>query len=688
MNQLLFGAAYYPEHDPESEWPLDAALMRDAGFNIIRVGEFCWNRMQSPDGKFTLDWLQRLVELYDQQGIKTVLCTPTATPPVWVVDKFPDLAPVLPDGRKGLFGGRRHYSAFHKGYRDLSVDIARGLAERFGKHPAVAGWHIDNEIGSYSTVDCSEPALKAFRQHVERKFGTIEALNKAWGLIFWNQEIQYFDQLPAPTQMMCTRNPQYVHEYNRFCLRGMADFALAQAEVIRPQIDPHQWVVASCEGMCQQAIFDLQRERGVQFLDYVELNNYPELLPQHGQPSMRMDIVRATDRPRRCMVLEQQTGSGYTTTGGLDPAVRRFWAWDALARGSLSLCWFHWRRFRTGCEWRHTGVVERDRKPRSVYKSIQSTIREARGVESILLSAKVVPDVQVYMDIDSILAWDRSSEPIFWMEIQLPDAVQQRFPMWEKEVRRAVYNPLSSFGLTLDFVKPHETPDPSRPLIIPELDLCTPERADGIRRFVEAGGTCICFPGVGERDEFAAQREMPSPGLLGPVFGIELADYYPLSAGQGAIYDPALGKMTSEAWPEVDTTASVVIKQTSIKVDARHGEILAPKGAEVVGTYQGGPCHGQPAITLHRPGRGLAFYLGAVPATPEAATSLYRILLPQLTAKTVPYRRMKLESDKGRFTFLFNDRPAGLPLEAPIQDLITGTRLPGLPPWGVALVKA
>ena len=685
MKSILLGAAYYPEHDPETEWESDARLMQELGLNVIRVGEFCWNRMQQSDGSLTLDWLERLVELYYRHGIRTILCTPSATPPVWAVERFPDMLPVLPDGRKGLFGGRRHYSVFHKGYRELSVELARSLAKRFGHNPAVAGWHIDNEIGSYGVVDCSETAVKAFRKHVELEFATVEALNRAWGLIFWNQEIDYFDQLPAPTQMMCTRNPQYLHAYNRFCLRGMADFALAQAEAIRPLTDRSQWIVASCEGATQHVMFDRLRERGDNLLDYVELNNYPELLPQDGQAAMRLDNVRATDRPRPFLVLEQQVGSGYTTTGGIDPAVRRYWAWEALARGSRSVCWFHWRRFRTGCEWRLTSVVERDRKPRMVYRSLQTLIREIRRVEPVLLDARVIPDVQVYLDLDSVLAWDRSSEPLFWMEIQLPDAVHQRFPLWEKTVRRTVYNPLTAFGLTLDFVKPHETWDPAKPLIIPDMDLCMPECIGKLRAFLEAGGTVICFPGVGERDHHAAHHDHPSPGLLGPLFGISLDDYYPLPAGQGAIYDPALGKMTAESWPEVDTSATVLLEGQNLEVDIRHGEILNPENADVIGRYAGGSCDGRPAITRCRVGKGIAYYLGAVPASPEACTILYRILLTGLVRDPAPCRQVTVQTTGGRFRFLLNDRPQSVRLSTPVKDMISGDTINELPAYGVVL---
>lgn len=687
MKSILLGVAYYPEQDGEEEWPRDAALMAELGLNAVRIGEFCWNRMQRSDGTLTLDWIERLVAVLGRHGIGTILCTPTATPPVWVVERFPDLPVVLPDGRRGLFGGRRHYSVFHEGYRALSAGIAEGLAQRFGKNQQVIGWHIDNEVGSYSTLDCSEPALGAFRAHVAAEYGTVENVNRRWGLVFWNQEIERFDQLPPATEMMTTRNPPYLLEYNRFCSQGMAEYVLLQAEAIRRHSRPEQWIVASCHESVNYTLFREHRRRGGGLLDYVEYNNYPELVPGALDNAMALDRQRAIDRPRPFLVLEQQTGSGYSTANGLDDRIRRLWAWEALARGSRSLCWFHWRRFRAGCEWRHPCVVERDRRKRSVFKSLQHVIREVKAVEPILLKAEVEADVQVVLDPASVIARDRGSEPVFWMEIQRPDGMANRFPMWRKEVGRALYRPLSSFGLTLDFVQLHDAWDPRKPLVIPDMDLREPGLTGKVKEFLEAGGTMVCFPGVGERDEYGAQTDAPSHGWLGPLFGVSLADFYPLSSGKGAIYDPAMGRMTPEGVPEVSTQADVLIGGTVLRVDVRHGEILDAHDAAVIGTYGVGPCQGLAAVTERKAGTGRAIYLGAVPVDSQQAAALYRLLIPALTVHQNPFTRVKLRAEGRRYDVLLNDNPRACRLNAPVKDLMSGRKVTSLEAYDVVLIS-
>ena len=686
---LLLGVSYYPEQDPEEEWELDARLMREMGVNTIRIGEFCWSRMQRGDGQFTLDWIQRCVELFDGYGIKTILCTPTATPPVWLVERYPDLPCITPDGRKGLFGGRRHYSVFHEGYRANCREIAAALAELFADHPAVIGWQLDNEVGSYSTIDCSPPALAAFHRWIEAKYGTVDELNRRWGLIFWNQEVERFDQVPAPAEMMCTRNPQYLLDYNRFMLEGMADFLLQQAAEVRRHVRQDRFVVACAIDLVLHNLYRLQRERGIEDVEAVTVHNYPELMPAPGQMPLMLDFFRALHPSREYLTLEHQIGSGYTTTGGFNPAMRRFWSFETLAHGARAVVWFHWRRFRTGCEWRLTSAVERDRVPREPFRGLQGIIREMRRIEPCLANAKVAGDVQILFHLDSVLARDRASEPIFWMEIQLPDAHRYRLHMWMKETLRAVYNPLARFGLTVDLVNEADEWDTVKPLIVPDLDICTPALVDKLTAWCERGGTLICFPGAGERDEFGAQRDSPPPGMLAPLFGVRLQEYYPLEPDSGSAFDHQQGQAMETVGADPNLTVTCVqMNGTAVPVNVRHGEVLDICDAQVLGTYTEGLYRGRPAITARAVGNGRAVYLGAVPADADAAATLFRRLLPELTQQELPYRRINWASPEGNYAFLLNEKPVSCTLEGTVRDLITETEMSELPAFGVAFIRA
>lgn len=689
MEQIRLGVAYYPEQEPESDWAADARLMNDMGLNCVRVGEFAWSRMQKSDGTFTFDWLQRFIELFDSFGIKTLLCTPTATPPIWVCEKFPDLPIVAPDGRRGLFGGRRHYSPFHEGYRTLCTNIASAMAQKLGKLKGVIGWQIDNEAGSYTTIDVSSHALKAFHQWVEKKYGSADAVNQKWNLAFWNQEIERIDQLPAPSNMMCTRNPSLVLEYNRFCLEGWSRFVLSQAKAIREHSAPGQFIMSNCEELVSHELFELQEREGSGggWLDYAAVDNYPELLGEPGQAAMRLDRYRTMMPARGFLAPEMQIGSGYTTTGGLLPDIRRYWAFETVARGSRMLMWFHWLRFRGGVEWRLTSMLERDRVKRANYITTADVVRQIKRIEPKIKDMQIVPDVQVLWSTDNVLARDRASEASFWMEIQLPDAAHNRFPLWEREVRRAVYLPFSRMGMTVGFVTDRMHWMVDKPLIVPDADLVTDDLAAKLGEFCRAGGTVICFPGAGERDEYGCHHNLTPPGRLTPLFGVQLQDYYPVEESKNGTFDPATGGMTRPTGePDRVTTTSVLIAGTMVPVDVRHGEVLAPRGGAIVlGKYQGGVANRTPAITTNAVGKGWAVYLGAVPANVDAACGLYRCLMTGLPKDQLPYRIVKFKSAAGPHRFLLNDGPVKAILKAAVQDLITGQVFTELPPYGVVL---
>ena len=183
------GVCYYPEQWPEEKWEGDFGEMYDAGIRFVRIGEFAWSRMEPSPGDYQLDWLKRVLDLANANGLSIVLGTPSATPPKWLVEQMPDILPVDAEGRQRKFGSRRHYCFSHSGYRKQCARITQKLAEEFGTHPAIAAWQTDNEYGCHDTVlSYSNAALIAFRAWLRQKYGTIEALNKRWGNAFWSLE--------------------------------------------------------------------------------------------------------------------------------------------------------------------------------------------------------------------------------------------------------------------------------------------------------------------------------------------------------------------------------------------------------------------------------------------------------------------------------------------------------------------
>jgi beta-galactosidase len=232
---MNIGTYYYPEQWPRDQWERDFDNIERMGLEIVHMGEFAWYQMESAEGQINLDWLSECVEMAAKRELKVILCTPTAAPPIWLVEKNPEILPTDHLGRPGRFGGRRHYNPLAPAMVLAAKRIVTAMADRFGQHPAVIGWQIDNEYGG--AFDQSLLTTQVFQSWLEERYGTIEALNVAWGNQFWNTYYTDFSQI----QMPYSRDPQYANPHHRldasrFWSWAFAEFNKVQSDILKPRI--------------------------------------------------------------------------------------------------------------------------------------------------------------------------------------------------------------------------------------------------------------------------------------------------------------------------------------------------------------------------------------------------------------------------------------------------------------------
>jgi beta-galactosidase len=231
---MKLGVCYYPEHWPPEVWAEDARRMAEMGLSWVRIGEFAWSRIEPEPGRFAWDWLDQAIETLAAKGLRIVLCTPTATPPKWLVDVHPDMLALDAEGRPRRFGSRRHYCFSSETYRAEAARITRAVAERYGRHPTVGAWQTDNEYGCHdTTLSYSPNAARRFRRWLKERHGSIEALNAAWGGVFWSQEYRDFDEIDPPNLTVTEANPSHLLDYRRFASDEVASFNRLQTEILR-----------------------------------------------------------------------------------------------------------------------------------------------------------------------------------------------------------------------------------------------------------------------------------------------------------------------------------------------------------------------------------------------------------------------------------------------------------------------
>ena len=237
IQPMNIGTAWYPEYYPESEWDRDLTLIQKAGITAIRFGEFAWSQIEPERGRFETAWIDRALAAFERHGIRAVIGTPTTAPPVWLAEQDPEILPVDDTGRRTGFGMRQHRCYSSTAYRERSAMVVEHLASRFGGHPALMAWQIDNEIGGEAKACYCDICAKAFRRWLERRYDGINDLNRRWGTCFWSQTYQCFEQIPVPRrpamQLGLKHNPSLMLEWMRFHSDNMVDFCHESAGILR-----------------------------------------------------------------------------------------------------------------------------------------------------------------------------------------------------------------------------------------------------------------------------------------------------------------------------------------------------------------------------------------------------------------------------------------------------------------------
>lgn len=411
------GTCYYPEHWPQEQWRDDAKRMADLGLSIVRVGEFAWSRFEATPDNITFDWMDQAVETLAEQGLGVVMCTPTATPPRWMVDKYPDMLAVDANGRPRKFGSRRHYCFSHEPYRQESVRIAEIMAQHYIKFEAIMAWQIDNEYSCHDTViSYSESAKHAFQQWLEVKYGNVEELNRAWGNVFWSMEYSDFKQVELPNLTVTEPNPSHCLDFQRFSSDQVVAYNKAQVEVIRAHTDKP--LIHNYMGR----IVDFDHFKVGEDLDIASWDSYPlgflvdrtDASPQwkqrferQGDPDLQAfhhDLYRAVGKGR-WWVMEQQPGPvnwAPNNPAPLDGMVR-LWTWEAIAHQAEAVCYFRWRQAPFAQEQMHAGLLRPDSQPSAVFDEVASTAREINNLGDIQATQAKVAMV---FDYESCWAWE------------------------------------------------------------------------------------------------------------------------------------------------------------------------------------------------------------------------------------------------------------------------------------------
>ncbi|WP_321782137.1 beta-galactosidase [Paraburkholderia sp. J94] len=520
---MQIGVCYYPEQWPRTMWADDARRMAELGISHVRIAEFAWSRMEPRKGVFDWAWLDEAVETLAARGLKVVLGTPTASPPKWLVDSIPDMLPVRADGTRWNYGSRRHYDIASAAYRKECVRITEAMAQRYGKHPAVVAWQTDNELGCHDTVPSYSPAAQQrFQAWLAQRYGSIEALNEAWGNVFWSMEYPSFETVGLPVLTPTDANPSHLLDFRRYMSDEVASFHREQADVLRRHA-PNADVLHNFMGFF--TTFDHYEFAANKAIDVATWDSYPiartEVIgvPEADKARYARTAhpdVSAFDHDRyraigagRFWVMEQQAGPVNWAPWNPVPAkgMVRLWAYEAFAHGAELVSYFRWRQCPYAQEQMHSGLNLPNNELSPGGQEVEQAAREI--AQSDTLRTLAAPERAAVA-----LVFDYETQWMF--EIQ-----RHGVGFDYQTLAFDYYSALREQGLDVDIVSRHADLSAYRLVVVPSLAVLDDAFIDKVE---QSGARWVFGPRTGSKTtHFAIPGNLP-PGPLQRVLPLQVLE--------------------------------------------------------------------------------------------------------------------------------------------------------------------
>eukprot|EP01125_Pyxidicula_operculata_P017371 TRINITY_DN6080_c1_g1_i2.p1 TRINITY_DN6080_c1_g1~~TRINITY_DN6080_c1_g1_i2.p1 ORF type:complete len:722 (-),score=118.22 TRINITY_DN6080_c1_g1_i2:211-2376(-) len=523
VSTTSLGVCYYPTQWPSSLWKIDASRMSQLGLKYVRLAEFSWAVVQPTPTSYNWEPLDQAITALADKGLKVVLGTPTATPPKWLVDLSNDsILPYNIEGQPRKFGSRRHYSFSSDLYFNYTMSIVTNMAMRYGNNPAVVGWQLDNEYGCHSTIRTYDPnVLRPFQLWLRERYQTIDALNQAWGNIFWSMLYNSFEEIELPNLSVTQANPAHWLSFYRFSSDQVVRYNAIQASIVR-SYSPGRFITTNFMGF----FFDFDAFKLGQDLDFATWDNYPlgftdtslglgEIFSinekvkyaRTGHPdvaSFHHDIYRSVGKGK-FWIMEQQPGPVNWADHNPSPApgMVRLWTIEAMAHGADVVSYFRWREAPFAQEQMHSGLNRVDLAPDVGYYEVGRVTKDL----------SVLPlDFNVQSRKEVAIVFDYESQ---WVLSILPQGIDYSFPQqlftWYTACRR--------LGLDVDFVKPGDDLSSYKLVLVPSQPIISDAFKSSIEQY---NGNIIFGARSGSK---TSEFQIPSnlaPGVLQDILGIKV----------------------------------------------------------------------------------------------------------------------------------------------------------------------
>lgn len=683
--EILFGADYNPDQwlDRPDILEEDIRLMKECGVTVVSLGIFAWSTLEPAEGVFSFTWLDEAFERLHAAGIAVFLATPSGARPAWMAERYPEVLRVRADGTRNLFGERHNHCFSSPVYREKTAIINRELAGRYGDHPAVRLWHISNEyIGECHCGLCQEN----FRNYLKERYGSLDALNRAWWSSFWSHTFTAWEQIHSPVPHGENSVHGHTLDWKRFVTRMTVDFMRHEVDSVRAggnnlPVTTNMMTSAGLASMDPGLDYWKFRDR----IDIASWDSYPAWhLPGHdalpSDPGAESglpvdDYRRAVEEGFQHDFFRSLSGGPFllmeSTPSGVNwqqiskikkPGMIRLSALSALAHGSNSVQYFQWRKARGSFEKFHGAFVGHDGS------GDRRVFRELAGLGALLKELAPLADSDVPAQAAVLYNWENR-----WAIETSRDCLNSPRKGYLETVKKHHFA-LADLGVQCDIISGEESTEELskyRLIAAPMLYMLKPGTAEALKGFVSGGGTLLCTYRTGYVDESDLCFESFPPGPLSRLFGLEVEECDALYPGEPVF---ASGPAAVSDYQDV---------------------IRGGCTAEVVSRFSGGLADGLPAVTRNGFEKGTAWYL-AGRLDLAALRTIYRRILEESGIETVHRdivrkspallvkERRGADGTAWRFLLNFSPEPGFAEFDRPVAG---GSHIINLEPWGAEIIQ-
>ena len=654
---IAFGCDYNPEQWTPDVWDEDIALMREAGVDLVAINIFGWAHLEPRAGQYDFARLDDIIGRLHAAGIRVNLGTGTASTPAWLTTAHPEILPVVDDGTRRYPGGRQAWCPSSPVYREAALALVDAVAARYGAHPAVALWHVSNELGCHNALCHCDESAAAFRTWLQARYGTVAEVNRAWGTAFWSQTYYEWDEILTPKATLSSRNPGQVLDFHRFSSDALLEHYRAEAEAIRAHSD----VPVTTNFMVTAHIENLDYWSWAEEMDVIANDHYLDhrLGDPRSELAFAADLSRGLAQGAPWILMEHSTGAVNWQPLNKPKApgemIRN--SLTHVARGADGVCFFQWRASVQGSEKFHSAMLPHAGTDSAVW-------REVVELGGIVDRLGEVAGSRVETDVALLFSWES------WWASQSETRPSQSLGYLDQV--HAAYRALHANGLTVDVVAPGADLSAYRFVVVPGLHLMTEADAGGLTAWIAAGGTALVTFSTAIVDE---NDRVYTGGYAGPLreaLGLHIEEFAPVAPDAALTLSDG---STARLWSERSR----------------------PTTARVEASFTDGPAQGMPAVTRNAWGDGTAHYLATLLSDAD-----YRDLAARLAAEagvapaahaqpgTGDLEIVRRRGEGASYLFVINHGETEVHVDSDGVDLVTGASVAGhvtVPAGAVRIIR-